>query len=413
MATASSAACVLPCGKTFDSTLAFFTKLLNGTLFAIDEIFPADSPKEATLSGQGLTLHLTCEGDKEKAPGSGVRLQLVATADSQTLTSELAPNGTIVQWVACDRSNRWKSIASPVRTHPVPLALPPLVAPSTVIVSHASDDSFGTGRAGMLYRDLVPCRLGGALIASAIKIPSGGPVPDYVHFHLVRFQMIYCVAGWVRLVYEGQGEPFLLHAGDLVLQPPTIRHRVLESSDGLEVLELGVPAEHTTRADRNCPLPDSAGHDDTPLNKKPKMCPLGKEVYGGQRFCRFVAGSEQPVSQPNAAFSGLDWFSTGIGIATDGLAEVLIGKKAESKRETRFCEQTNDIFFTRVNQGTAVLQIRTTTDTEQVTSHTLQSGETFIIPRGMCYRLSNISDGTEVLQATLQTYCSTVSSTDD
>lgn len=244
----TTAACVLPCGKTFDATFAFFTKLRESALFAVDEIFPADSPREATLSSQDLTLHLTSEGNEEEAPGSGVRLRLVATTLERGLTSEVAPNGTIVQWVAHDRSNQWKSIDSSARSHPVPLALPPLVAPNTVILSHATEDSFGEGRAGMLYRDLVPCRLGGALIASAIKIPSGGPVPDYVHFHLVRFQMIYCVAGWVRLVYEGQGEPFLLHAGDLVLQPPTIRHRVLESSDGLEVLEIGVPAEHITRA---------------------------------------------------------------------------------------------------------------------------------------------------------------------
>eukprot|EP01052_Picozoa_sp_SAG31_P001309 SAG31_NODE_44_length_31168_cov_16.507290_19_plen_124_part_00 len=61
-----------------------------------------------------------------------------------------------------------------------------------------------------------------------------------VHFHRVAFQIIYCLKGWVRLSYEGQGPPFVLRAGDCVLQPPTIRHRVLESGDGLEVVELGV-----------------------------------------------------------------------------------------------------------------------------------------------------------------------------
>ena len=39
------------------------------------------------------------------------------------------------------------------------------------------------GRAGMVYRDLIPDRLGGAFIASHITIPEGGPVPDYVHHH--------------------------------------------------------------------------------------------------------------------------------------------------------------------------------------------------------------------------------------
>ena len=53
--------------------------------------------------------------------------------------------------------------------------------------------------------------------------------------------MIYVRRGWVRVVYEDQGEPFVMHEGDLVLQPPEIRHRVLESSPGLEVIEIGAP----------------------------------------------------------------------------------------------------------------------------------------------------------------------------
>ncbi len=61
------------------------------------------------------------------------------------------------------------------------------------------------GRAGMQYRDLIPTRLGGAIIASHIRIPDGGPVPDMVHFHKVGFQLIFCVKGWVDVVYEDQG----------------------------------------------------------------------------------------------------------------------------------------------------------------------------------------------------------------
>src|SRR3546814_7577110 len=101
----------------------------------------------------------------------------------------------------------------------------------------------------MHYRDLIPGRLGGRFIASHIRIPDGGEVADYVHYHRVRFQMIFCKTGWVRVVYEDQGPPFVLHAGDCVLQPPQIRHRVLEASAGLEVVELGCPAVHETCAD--------------------------------------------------------------------------------------------------------------------------------------------------------------------
>jgi hypothetical protein len=43
------------------------------------------------------------------------------------------------------------------------------------------------------------------MIASHIRIPDGGPVPDMVHFHKVGFQLIFCIKGWVDVVYEDQG----------------------------------------------------------------------------------------------------------------------------------------------------------------------------------------------------------------
>ena len=48
---------------------------------------------------------------------------------------------------------------------------------------------------------------------NAAALPGGGPVPDYVHFHKIRFQMIYCAKGWVRVSYEDQGEPFVVRPG--------------------------------------------------------------------------------------------------------------------------------------------------------------------------------------------------------
>ena len=57
------------------------------------------------------------------------------------------------------------------------------------------------------------------------------------------------------MVYEDQGPPFLMRAGDGVLQPPHIRHRVLECSDGFEVIEIGAPTEHATLVDHDMALP--------------------------------------------------------------------------------------------------------------------------------------------------------------
>ncbi|HMT09870.1 MAG TPA: hypothetical protein PKA82_17930, partial [Pyrinomonadaceae bacterium] len=75
------------------------------------------------------------------------------------------------------------------------------------------------GRAGMMYRDLIPGRIGGKVIASHIKLLEDGPVADYVHYHKVEFQMIYCLKGRIEVVYEDQGPPFWLEPGDCVVQP--------------------------------------------------------------------------------------------------------------------------------------------------------------------------------------------------
>lgn len=121
--------------------------------------------------------------------------------------------------------------------------------------ARGADPDWHVGRAGMEYRDLLPDRLGGRLVASQIRIRDGGPVPDYVHYHAIDFQLIYVRAGWVRVVYEHQGAPFVARAGDCIVQPPLIRHRVLEASPGLEVIELASPARHATYVDHDMQLP--------------------------------------------------------------------------------------------------------------------------------------------------------------
>jgi len=174
---------------------------------------------------------------------------------------------------------------------PPRLDVPPL-APA-LVVTRATGGGWHTGRAGMQYRDLIPDRLGGWLVASHIRIPDGGPVPDYVHFHAIRFQIIYCRAGWVRVVYEDQGEPLVMRPGDVVVQPPTIRHSVLECSPGLEVIELSCPAVHATYADHALVLPSGRR----------------ERVWGDQRFhCGALAGLA-------AATGGLVRAGRGDGVA--------------------------------------------------------------------------------------------------
>lgn len=131
-------------------------------------------------------------------------------------------------------------------------------------------DAWIRGRAGMEYRDLVPHRVGGKVIASHIRLVEDGPVADYVHYHKVEFQMIYCLKGRIKVVYEDQGDPFWLETGDSVVQPPEIRHRVLYAQGGAEVLEITMPSEHETWIDHDIELPNVT------VNRE--------RLFGGQKF---------------------------------------------------------------------------------------------------------------------------------
>jgi quercetin dioxygenase-like cupin family protein len=169
------------------------------------------------------------------------------------------------------------------------------------ILSRAANSS-AQGRAGMLYRDLLPGRLGGRYVASLISIPDAGPVADWVHFHRIALQMIYLRRGWVRVVYEDQGEPFVMREGDLVLQPPEIRHRVLESSGGVEVIEIGAPALHPTFADHELELPNGSN--------PPRM-------FNGQHFLHHKAADSRWTP-----FGGGEAQETAMIDASAGLAQV-------------------------------------------------------------------------------------------
>ena len=106
----------------------------------------------------------------------------------------------------------------------------PPVAHEFVMRRMADQAPWVIGRAGMHYRDLIPSRLGGSIIASHIRIPGGGPVPDMVHFHSVGFQLIYCYKGWVDLVYEDQG-----HRSGSKLEIVSSNHRKFVTACSLPV----------------------------------------------------------------------------------------------------------------------------------------------------------------------------------
>ena len=356
--TAPTAEVILP-SPDFDAALAFFCETLG---FRLDAIHPADDPAIASLSGYGLRLRL----DRD-AEGPPPRLRIASAEPDAVLggTREVtAPNGTAVTVVDADP----------------PLDLPPLDQKLTIVKAAGEGDSdggWGVGRAGMLYRDLIPQREGGRFIASHIRIPDGGPVPDNVHFHKIRFQMIYNYKGWVRLVYEDQGEPFTMGPGDCVLQPPEIRHRVLECSDGLEVVEIGCPANHMTLLDHQTPLP-TGRH-------------LPERDFGGQRFVLHRAAEAGWLPSDLAGFEARD---LGIAAATDGLAEVSVLRQAAAGIDAALHHDGEFLFH-------FVLEGRMTLAVDDGEPRELTAGDCFTLPKDMPFRMSAASGPLEMLRVRL------------
>jgi mannose-6-phosphate isomerase-like protein (cupin superfamily) len=131
--------------------------------------------------------------------------------------------------------------------------------------SRAKDAVYKTGlRSFMEYRDLgVDNATHGQFRAHVIRIKKeAGSDHDLhttgLHQHLCEFQMFYVLKGWIRFVYEGQGEQ-RFEAGDCVVQPAGIVHNELECSDDVEILEVYSPAEHQTVAVRSMPAAAAVG----------------------------------------------------------------------------------------------------------------------------------------------------------
>lgn len=343
------------CGPSTDirADIAYFTKTLG---FRMDMIYPADDPQVAVFSGFGTSLCLD-QGDS----GAPVRLQLRTDAPEALggYGSQISPGGTCVE---------------------ISEMQPPLVLPQTLhsfVVRRLADQApWVVGRAGMHYRDLIPDRLGGSIIASHIRIPDGGPVPDMVHYHRVGFQLIFCYRGWVDLVYEDQGEPFRLHAGCCVIQPPEIRHRVLFASDNIEVIEIGVPAEHVTTIDHEMELPNGPANPD--------------RRFQGQTFVHHKVDEAVWGDFRTAGFISRD---TGIAENTGNVAGVHVVKRGDGA--TAWSAHDADIHFTFVMDGAMTLE------GEGRDPYRLEAGDAFVTPPSMLTRYSEASDDLELLEVSL------------
>jgi quercetin dioxygenase-like cupin family protein len=350
-----SQAQVLMPSQVLNEDISFLTNLG----FRLHNIFPAEDPSVAIMFGHGL--HLRIDKNADCSPPT---LHLLTDEPKKySISSEvlIAPNGTIIKIFP----KTYRLITPPTQ--------------HKFEVRQLKDkEPWVIGRAGMLYRDLIPDRLGGSIIASHIRIPDGGPVPDMVHYHTIGFQLIFCYKGWVKLVYEDQGPPFILRAGDCVTQPPEIRHRVLESSDNLEVIEIGVPAEHMTTIDHDMELPTLVFNPD--------------RIFQGQLFChhKLKEASWQPWRIP-----GFEYRETGINIATNGAAAVQIARSLGINSAVNWNSHDYDILFTFVMQGKISLK------TEKNPLQELKAGDAFVIPPFLKYQISDFSKDLELLEISL------------
>lgn len=98
------------------------------------------------------------------------------------------------------------------------------------------------------YRDLgISDATNGDVVAHVIRAKEGHNATGEWHVHDCQFQMYYVLSGWARFEYEGQGIK-TVKKGDCVLQPAGIRHREIEHSEDLELIEIVSPADFTTNA---------------------------------------------------------------------------------------------------------------------------------------------------------------------
>lgn len=346
-----SAQVVLP-SADINRTLEFFVERLG---FRVEMIFPADAPAIAVISGYGSTLRF--QHSSEIQPLTIYLLGEPSSFLSETSREIYSPDGVRLIFMSNESSTEI-----------------PEGRQEFVLTTLDGEDSWSEGRAGMQYRDLIPGRLGGRFIASHIRIPEGGEIPDYVHYHKIRFQMIYCISGWARVVYEDQGEPFVMNAGDCVLQPPEIRHRVLESSPKFEVLEIGCPAVHETFADHGLNLPNKT------------LAP--ERIFGNQRFAHHAAVE---AVWKESQFGWVESSDTGIFEATGGLADV---QTLRAISETRFSvNHAGEFLFFFVLKG----GLRLSREDE---IYHLKAGDSFVLPAATEYQIQ-ADKGLEMVRVAL------------
>lgn len=160
-------------------------------------------------------------------------------------------------------------------------------------------------------------------------------------------------------------------------QPSQIRHRVLESADDLEVVELGAPAEHMTLFDHAMSLPNCA------------QAAGAARVYG--RNQRFVFHRSTDAAEDDF----------GLHDATNGLARAALhsGRAAVEALSTTSVPDL-ELFFCFVVRGGA--QITWESPEKESGAAALVAGDSFCVPAGARVAIEAVADDAQVLHVTLR-----------
>lgn len=339
------ACCVLPTTE-LQADVMFFTRDIG---FQLTSLYPASKPVQAELTGFGLTIRLD---SLHKAKDAGCIV--IKTPDEGSSGTVRSPGGALV----IRESERQQSHQT-IEEH-------------SAEICTLRTSPWVAGKAGTQTRELIPSRLGGGIVATHIRIPNGGPVADHVHYHTANFQLIFCVRGWIRLVYEDQGDSITLMAGDCVTQPPHIRHRVLETSNGLEVLEIGLPAEHITAIDNDIELPTARVDS--------------HRLFDGQRFCHF---RHNDVKWQRHRLPGFAYCDTDVASATANLAGARLLKATHSP-SPYLTRHTASIMFSYVLSGSV-----------RVDRQLLVAGDAFTLPPNQDHQFGDLSDDVKILEVSV------------
>jgi hypothetical protein len=168
-----------------------------------------------------------------------------------------------------------------------------------------------------------------------------------------------------------------MSAGDCVLQPPRIRHRVLESSPLFEVVEIGCPALHETLADHDMPLPTKAFRPD--------------RDFDGQRFLHHIAANANWVPHGDTGFERRD---SGMAQATRGIADAYVLRPKTSRRLISPAH-SGELLFGFLLGGSGVL--------ERQGDHPIDPADAFVIPAGEDWALKEASEDLALLQVVCPT----------